>query len=295
MPTLTLDFIRDDAVIRYTNDTPPVYSRIRDNHPKISATIMSELHDIKYLEGIFPKDLHCACVMMHWYIELESDIRFAICMGINMATKKRSSHEKYDWIKEINAGKAKEVTENGQTKVLVSLDCFLRFCLYTAGFEQESENVSKIPSIIIRFYAGDRSVLEGDDVDFNRKICRVLVAFKNENKGELTQDSSQSSAIVKTGLIYFVHPSCFRKGIYKIGKTSRHEAGRAARIQSYGKGTKILFTKEVPLDKLNIIETTIKMVFKHRFKLEMGEEFFSGNKKEMIGVIEDVIFQNMTP
>ena len=140
--------------------------------------------------------------------------------------------ERRDHLMKSMTGSRRSMQEKpNRSQKIASLECFFRFSLYNAGF------VSKITSIMVRFYAGDRSVLESDDVHFNRMVCRFLVVSKSEDKGESIQDSSRSPAIVKTGLIYLVHPSCFCKGIYKIG--DRNQGSIQEHIQ-VGNGRRIL-------------------------------------------------------
>ncbi len=82
---------------------------------------------------------------------------------------------------------------------------------------------------------------------------------------------------------------------YKIGKTTpATDSRKIDRFMSYPKGSEPHLLRSVPTDQVTIIEDMIIDVFNKRFELFEGREWFIGDKKEMIKIIETIIEENIT-
>jgi len=89
------------------------------------------------------------------------------------------------------------------------------------------------------------------------------------------------------GTIYLLQPFEFKEKklpIFKVGKTKRTADNRLA---EYSKNSKVILTRETK--NIDNIEKHIIKNFNLEFKLSKGREYFIGNKKKMMEIINEVI------
>lgn len=79
--------------------------------------------------------------------------------------------------------------------------------------------------------------------------------------------------------------------IYKIGKTVQtgDDTRVLRRLQAYTKDTVVFNTFCVSVEKVDVIEETIKKVFVDKYALARGKEWFDGNIHEMKKDIDKII------
>lgn len=82
---------------------------------------------------------------------------------------------------------------------------------------------------------------------------------------------------MKHGILYFVQP-CILIGTnrYKIGITTKHDKSR---FNEYDSGTKIIYYLDCK--NIDLIERSIIIDFRKKFKTVKGNEYFEGNIEEM--------------
>tara|TARA_B110000971_G_C19941762_1_gene469046 strand:+ start:128 stop:649 length:522 start_codon:yes stop_codon:yes gene_type:complete len=77
-----------------------------------------------------------------------------------------------------------------------------------------------------------------------------------------------------------------KNNIYKFGRTTQIPNNKINRLLNYKKGSKILCVMNCNNDKVKLIETNIKTIFKQEFKNHQdGFEHYDGNKDKMIDII----------
>lgn len=97
----------------------------------------------------------------------------------------------------------------------------------------------------------------------------------NARKIKLSQPKVKRSIVY--GIVYLIQPQLvLGSKTYKVGFS---QTG-AKRILSYGKNTRRLFIVEH--DNALWLETHIKRIFKEKFKLVMGTEYFEGNENDIV-------------
>jgi hypothetical protein len=91
--------------------------------------------------------------------------------------------------------------------------------------------------------------------------------------------------------IYLIQDGEFiNTDVYKVGRTSQKGDTRSlSRIKSYNKETIQKYLREVNNEAIINIESDIKRVFKLKYKLIKGTEWFDGNYKQMISDIDIII------
>jgi P4 family phage/plasmid primase-like protien len=91
--------------------------------------------------------------------------------------------------------------------------------------------------------------------------------------------------------IYLIQDGEFiNTDVYKVGRTSQKgDTRRLNRFSSYNKDTIQKYLREVNNENVVDIETDIKKVFKLKYKLIKGTEWFDGNYKQMILDIDIII------
>ena len=91
--------------------------------------------------------------------------------------------------------------------------------------------------------------------------------------------------------IYLIQDGEFiNTDVYKVGRTSQMGDTRSlSRIKSYNKDTIQKYLREVNNDKVIDIESDIKRVFKLKYVLVKGTEWFDGNYKHMITDIDIIV------
>lgn len=88
-----------------------------------------------------------------------------------------------------------------------------------------------------------------------------------------------------SGIVYLVQPEILLEtDKYKIGLSKDNNLSR---IKSYGKNTRIIIIREC--ENPYLIEKEIKKSFNSKFKLIKGEEWFEGDKTNMLKEFENII------
>jgi len=91
------------------------------------------------------------------------------------------------------------------------------------------------------------------------------------------------------GYIYLLQEREFiktKENIYKLGKTKQENLKR---IQNYPNGTKLIIQLEC--ENCDINEKNLIIIFKQKFmqRIDIGTEYFEGDKYEMISIIYNVV------
>ena len=91
------------------------------------------------------------------------------------------------------------------------------------------------------------------------------------------------------GYIYLLQEREFiktKENIYKLGKTKQENLKR---IQNYPNGTKLNIQLEC--ENCDINEKNLIIIFKQKFiqRIDIGTEYFEGDKYEMISIIYNVV------
>jgi len=91
------------------------------------------------------------------------------------------------------------------------------------------------------------------------------------------------------GYIYLLQERAFiktKENIYKLGKTKQENLKR---IQNYPNGTKLIIQLEC--ENCDINEKNLIIIFKQKFmqRIDIGTEYFEGDKYEMISIIYNVV------
>lgn len=117
----------------------------------------------------------------------------------------------------------------------------------------------------------------------HKNICTVLKKLpknlpKNTVLSETTIASTTNEILLNSfGLIYLIQPKEFlNTDIYKVGMSSKMNLSR---IQVQGCKSRCLFVMECVM--AHKLESTIKTIFKQKFTLYKGSEYFKGNELVM--------------
>lgn len=90
------------------------------------------------------------------------------------------------------------------------------------------------------------------------------------------------------GIIYFIHPAEYAElkiNVYKLGLSKKPSLDRC--INGYRKGTRYLCIMECE-DPI-ILEKKLKEIFREKFQLVRGYEYFSGNENEMCEEFKKIV------
>lgn len=91
--------------------------------------------------------------------------------------------------------------------------------------------------------------------------------------------------------IYLIQDTKYiNTSIYKIGKTTQNgDCRKIARLQSYNKYSTLEYIRCVEVTMVDEIELEIIRTFNKKFELVEGNEWFQGNKADMITIINEII------
>lgn len=95
----------------------------------------------------------------------------------------------------------------------------------------------------------------------------------------------------KHGYIYLLQDGCFHgTNVFKIGRTSQiGDTKCLSRIKSYSQNTTQVYLREVCEDQVINIERDIIKLFRSKYILIKGREWFEGSSKSMIEDIHNII------
>jgi hypothetical protein len=78
--------------------------------------------------------------------------------------------------------------------------------------------------------------------------------------------------------------------VYKVGRTTQKGDTRILRrVRSYSYGSILKFARCVPCDKVKSLESSIKTLFRSKYRLSRGTEWFEGDAEAMRRDIENVL------
>lgn len=94
-----------------------------------------------------------------------------------------------------------------------------------------------------------------------------------------------------TSYIYLIQDTKYKNtNVYKIGKTTQNgDCRRITRFQGYNKYSTIEYIRTVDISYVDSLELEIIDMFNKSFKLIEGNEWFCGNREEMIQIINCII------
>lgn len=100
------------------------------------------------------------------------------------------------------------------------------------------------------------------------------------------------------GYIYLLREREFLKNkenVYKVGRTIQKETSLILdRLKAYKKGSELVMIRQVPCLNTIQIETSIVREFRNHFTQHLdGREYFIGNVKQMINIINDICNQEL--
>lgn len=118
-------------------------------------------------------------------------------------------------------------------------------------------------------------------------LDRVLMLQADVDR--LTQEVAELSARLRwheshKGYVYLVACQCGDRELIKVGIT-RNPSGQ--RLHSYGATRRELRVFEVPLPCMAPMEDDLKLLFKERFTLAQGFEYFECGDEEAVGAIDE--------
>jgi hypothetical protein len=126
-------------------------------------------------------------------------------------------------------------------------------------------------------------------LELENKVLKKLVPVPVVNE-QVSEDKLSAISITFTpeGFLYIIRERediKLNKEIYKIGHTLRKFKDR---YSDYPNGSQILYVENVSTDIAFKLEQKILDVFKTKFKLSRGKEYFEGDIKEMISLIKNL-------
>ena len=128
------------------------------------------------------------------------------------------------------------------------------------------------------------------------KLKNLIPTKKNNNNQiDIINDNIEENKLKDNNVsyIYLIQErEHFEKNnnIFKFGRTTQVPNNKICRLLHYKKGSKILFVMNCNNNKVGLIETNIKKIFKDQFKQhDDGFEHYIGDKDKMMDIIISVI------